>query len=135
MKGWTFNIYSPLTLQEARALEDKYSKAFERFLVDHPEILNFNESTGMVFSSANVPKVDAVVEVNKEFEVTIPPGVLERLAACRSVIEIENPERPEKSRLQVSTLAFLLENVGNAVMDWGDFQLQLSETALKTLSS
>jgi hypothetical protein len=128
--AWTYYIYTTLSLTQARALEDQYSKDFDRFLDENPEIANSDEGTGMVFVSTNVPSPDAVDSVNKEFGLPTPSSLLERLAECHSVIEIENPFPPDSSRLQVSTLMYLLELTGTCVMDWGDFQLQSGEKAL-----
>lgn len=131
--AWTYYIYSPLSIDEAKALEDQYSKDFDHFLQENPEIANSDEGTGMVFVSSDVPTPDAIECVNAEFEITTPPALLKRLATCLSVIEIENPFPPDSSRLQVSTLMYLLEHAGKSVMDWGDYQLQAGEKALSQM--
>ncbi len=128
--AWTYYIYSSLTVERIQELESKYSEAFSNFLEKHPELADTDESTGMVFVGSLVPSVDEVVAANAEFEISIHSTILDRLKDCRSVIEIENPVSPESSRLQVTTLRFLLENSDKAIMDWGDYQLQLSEKAL-----
>jgi hypothetical protein len=131
--AWTYYIYSPLSLSQVKSLEDAYSKEFDRFLELNPEIANSDEGTGMVFVSSNVPEPEVICQVNAGFDLPTPATLLKRISNCHSVIEIENPFPPESSRLQVSTLVYLLEAAGEAVMDWGDYQLQSSEKALARL--
>lgn len=128
--GWTYYIYTPLTIEEIQKLEAQYSESFSEFLSQHPELAESEESTGMVFVGGAVPSVDEVVTANSEFEMEVAPTILDRLKKCRTVIEIEDPVSPESSRLQVTTLRFLLERAKESVMDWGDYQLQLGEKAL-----
>jgi len=134
MMRWTYYIYTPLDFEEVRRLEDQYSQEFERFLSDNPEIGDYNEGTGMVFVSKNVPSLEEVKQTNAEFEIELADSLLGRLRGCRSVIEIENPLPPDASRLQVSTLRFLLEKAGSGIMDWGDHQLQPCEDALAKIN-
>jgi hypothetical protein len=131
--AWTYYIYSPLTPQQAREVEDQYAKDFATFLTEHPDIANSDEGTGMVFSGDEVPSPDAVEAVSGEFGLEVSENLAERLSACQSCIEIMNPFPPDASRLQVTTLLYLLEKTGDGIMDWGDYQLQLSDRALKRL--
>ncbi len=133
--AWTYYIYTALTIEQIQQLENRYSEAFSNFLEKHPELADSDESTGMVFVGASVPDVEEVVDSNALFDIKVPQAILDRLGKCRSVIEIENPVSPESSRLQVTTLQFLLEQAKDAVMDWGDYQLQLSEKALAKIKS
>jgi hypothetical protein len=126
--GETWSIYTQLSLSEARTLEDEYFRAVEAFL----ETKKIEPGVyGEVAAIGSAPSIEEIRRAHKGME--IPEEIKARIDEAQSTIEIEGAAELAESTVQVSLLRFLLEKAGNAVMDWGDYRLELSEDALESL--
>ncbi len=104
-----FHIYSPLTPKDAEALVDTCDDEIAKYLHAHPDP-DVEEGYGELSAHDDLPTRSEIREWNMG-EPT--EAVAERLARCRSRIEVYGPV-PD-SKLQVSVLLYLLERVGEAL--------------------
>ncbi|MFU8805567.1 MAG: hypothetical protein ACNA8W_17270 [Bradymonadaceae bacterium] len=129
--SWSWHIYAPRTLSELDEIVDAYEEALATHIED--KVFDEDSELGMVLPGGPVPSPEDVAEARAKFADKVPDEVLERLSMCTGALLIENPGIPEVDPLQASSLRFLLELTSPGIVDWGDFDMELSEDVLARL--
>jgi hypothetical protein len=123
-------IYSPKSSKELLVIEHGLDAALERFDESHPDADSDESPPSCVVGGQASPSIAVVEQAYRERRETLDPRVKSRLLACKSTLCFDEVRGGLESPIQTSVLLFALEQVGEAVMDWGDLSLELSESAL-----
>ena len=127
----TWWIYSPIAPQAMRDLEAECERAVEAFLEEHP---GCDDEVAEVLAGGELRSLDEVKEGYARYRMKLPPAVVARVEACRSVMTLERPGDLGVDALQVSVLRYLLERTGEALVMFNDYPLVPSEGALENLA-
>ena len=130
MARW--HLYTPLSASELEKVEAEYQQALARASEARP---GSTASVGALAPAPGVPRAAEVTVAFRAADKPAPPLVLARLKGCKRGLTVSEPAELETDRAQVSAIRFLLQRLGQGVVDWGDGQLQPTEEALKALES
>jgi hypothetical protein len=125
-------VYSPLGAAELEKVEASYQLAVARHGETHP---GATASLGSLQPAPAVPRAAEATAAFRAADKPAPPLVLARLKGCRRGLMIIEPAELETDRAQVSAVRFLLQRLGQGLVDWGDGQLQPTEEALRSLEA
>lgn len=127
----TYTVFSPLSPREMLALEESAQRAVDEYLEEHPDC---DDNWGEMAAGGVIPAAGEVLEAYRRSGLEPPPGVLERLARCRSGLVIDRPgDIDTTGGLQVSVLRLLLERAGEGLVLLNDYPFENSEHLLARL--
>lgn len=128
--AFSWYVYTPLEPKEALALEDRLRERLDALFRARPTLVPKGPAWGDVTVEEAVPSADDVAELSEAYGREVSDEVLDRLDGCRSALSVERNGVRELDPLQVSILRYLLEQVPNCLVDWGDMQIVLAEDIL-----
>lgn len=133
--AFSWFVYASIAPKAALALEDRLRAAIDELVERDPTLLHRGQSWGDVTVGEAVPSADDVAELSEAYDREVPEEVLDRLDACRSALEIERNGVSDLDPLQVSILRWIVHEIPECLIDWGDFQIVRSEEVIADLTS
>lgn len=122
--GITWQILSPLSLEDMIAVEEECLDLIDAFLKGHPHC---SEQYGEVSAGGPLISEEDAVEAYRDSDTPLPKSTLKLLNDCQSGLFIERPGTLEVAALQVSILDYLLTRIGQALILFNDFPLKTTE--------
>lgn len=132
----TWYLYSPLPPKAMTELETLFEEHLEAYAADHEDAFDDEDLPPEVSAGGLMPPPKELQALYTHLRLTLPPAILARYKACKSVLTLDQPGDINESRALVSTLRFLLSRTGDgALLFQNDVPLVPAEEILADLLS